>query len=297
MAFGALLGAGIGLASKFLGGTAAQPEQTATGLGSGWSGAGEGFTPAIGGPPTGPPQNILGTTPIRVESTTTDDDEPQEKELGPLGKVNKFLGTEVGRLASGLASGAWNDRRRRRATEKQFEFLQDKGLSPYEIAGGSSGGIASPTPSTLGTSPSATSGSDRALKARDTTVKEKAQKVSQVLSLQQWRIMEKQAEKIGIEIQVQKLEYNNYWEILGAKMGPENLKMALALHMNGLDLEQILLQLKMTEAQELATIKTWRQIHNEGSEIYRNVAALLGQLDPENWSPRVDPRQKYKRKK
>lgn len=239
-----------------------------------------GFPPLIPSTVGGaPPGNVLGSgsTPRTVESRAESED-PEEKELGPLEKVNKFLGTEVGRLGSGLAVGAYTDYRRRRATEKQFKFLEKKGLTPWEIGGGSSGGLASASPSTLGTSPSATSGSDRKLKERGVKVTEKKQRVSELLAMEQFTLLTKNIEKVGIELKIQELEYNNYWQILGAKMGPDNLKMALALQMNGLDLEQILLQMDMTPAQENATRDTWRQVHNEGSIAYRNFAAFFGNI-------------------
>lgn len=178
-------------------------------------------------------------------------------------RANEFLGSNIGRAAAGVGESYFDDYRGRRNTRLNHEFLQSKGLNSFEIAGGGSGGPIGATGSTLGSGPATQVQSQQnfvagqaqldrenrekvarigaAAPGRQAGVAEERQGLaSEIAPLQRAKIT-KEIERISLEMERTKFELQNYWPILFAKMGPDNVKVALAMFNSGLSMEEVLM--------------------------------------------------------
>lgn len=123
---------------------------------SGWTGDIRGATKATPGAFGQPPTQELGFS--------LEKDAPKTG----LDKANQFLGTNIGKFATGLAGGLVDDYRSRRNTRNKFKDLRGQGLTSYEIAGGGGGGGAvSAQGNTLGSGPATQIQSQQEFTARE----------------------------------------------------------------------------------------------------------------------------------
>jgi len=182
-----------------------------------------------------------------------------ESPRGPVRRAwaagNNFLGSQIGTVAKNIAGGMFDDSRQRRNTRKHYDFLRSKGLTAQEIAGSGGGGAIRSQGSTLGSGPAQQAQdqqsfiADQAQRERDNKLK-----VAQITSgpaaeraylegrlnpakLKQIQLTNK---KLKIELKRQKLELKNYFPILFSKMGADNMTIAMAAYIEGVDAETIL---------------------------------------------------------
>lgn len=169
--------------------------------------------------------------------------------------ANKFLGTGVGGIASDVLGGLWDDSRQRDNTKEHFEFLQSKGLTPWEIIGGGGGNAVRASGNTLGSGPTIQANEQRAFQA-DQAEKERlnkrvvadiqtgpAHKTADInMRMEPYRRDQTRAtiSKIKQDVKRGKIELENFWPILFAKMGPDNLMIAMGSLLEGVSPEQVL---------------------------------------------------------
>lgn len=84
-----------------------------------------------------------------------------------MGKINKGIGSNVGKLTTDVAGGFLSDYRQRRNTKKRFEDLTGKGLNPYEAAGAGGGTSVPAQGNTLGSGPATQVQSQQGFQARE----------------------------------------------------------------------------------------------------------------------------------
>lgn len=227
-------------------------------------------------------------------------------------RTNEFLGSNIGKISTDVAGSFLGDYRQRRNSRNRLSDLKDQGLTPWEIAGGGGGGSNVPAQgNTLGSGPATQIAStqaftasenakNRALEkykvdqqvkapARQAGVSEGKLAIERIMSVAQFTVIEKTAEKIGWEIKQKELEYNSFWQILAAHMGPENLKMAAALFIHGINLEKMLKVLEPATDEEVKYLRRmWRDIHNENSFFYKEFHGLLSTAGKNILAPALD---------
>lgn len=171
-----------------------------------------------------------GTTPAPRATVSMQPLEDTKK--GVLGKTNDFLGTDIGRFGTGVAGTEIGNALGRRSKRKDFEYLESKGLNPFEIHAGGGGGTGSTAGSgnVLGNAPQVQAQNQQAFEM---------QKFNKTLALEKYKadadvaLKKSQTSKIDFELE-------HFWPIKYAGMSAENGMMSIAAFLNGVDLEQVL---------------------------------------------------------
>lgn len=204
----------------------------------------------------------------------------------PTNPVNKFLGSNVGKQASSIGGAFVSNYMDQRKMENNFGFLEDKGLTPQEIAGGGGGGKAASSGNTLGSGPATELAAQQKLvveeKAKDrahdlekieaakevprrqVAVSEGNLALQQNLNPEQKMLLQRNIAKVNVEIQKAEKDLTYYWEVIFAKMGPENVKAALAAFASGVSLRHVLMA-QGTEEQREAAAGLYRDLIGSGS--------------------------------
>lgn len=193
--------------------------------------------------------------------------------MGIFKAVNKFLGSGIGGIATNVLGGLFDDKRQRDNTEDQFDFLTSKGLTPWEInsGGGGQGGVVRASGSTLGNAPQVQAQAQRDFVAKEAALeRENKRTVADIQTgpahkkadiegrMEPYKRQQVSATvtKLKQDIKRGKIELENFWPILFAKMGPDNLMVAMASMLEGVSPEQVL---KTSGIK--ADTKTRRQMH------------------------------------
>lgn len=181
---------------------------------------------------------------------------------GSFPKANEFLGSNIGKLGTDAAGGFLSDYRAQRNTRKNHNFLKSKGLNSWEIASGGSGGPISSQGNTLGSGPATQINQQQSFAAQQAQLdRDNRKEVAHITSapgttqaatgerrdlrdaqkapLEREQIAS-QIKKINADSQMMEFRYENFWEIRFSEMGPENMKIALAMFNSGLSLERVL---------------------------------------------------------
>lgn len=233
----------------------------------------------IGETTSGWTNEIDGVVRLGSEKETTGP-EPDTESPGPITKAykagNKFLGSQVGDVVKNVAGGLWDDRRMRKNTKNHMEFLQSKGLTPWEAAGSGAGGTVRASGSTLGSGPQVQAQSQQAYQANQAD-KERQNKIeiAKIGAGPAWerayqegqlnpakkRQIAATADKIEIEVKKARLELKNFFPILVAKMGQDNLLTTMAMVSHGVDYETIItstgLPATARTRQQLDSVAAW----------------------------------------
>lgn len=189
----------------------------------------------------------------------TDPEEPRDKES----KVNQWLGSNVGKIATQIGGGKWADAQSRKARKDRFSDLRGEGLTAQEIAGGGgAGGAVTSQGNILGSGP-ATQVKSQQQFTREENMKDRAnrEKIAMIgaqaprmqattgrmsYGLQAQKapkeraLIDQNLRKIKIQIRRAKIDIENLWPMKFATMGKENVMVALAMFNSGLDLKRIL---------------------------------------------------------
>lgn len=193
-----------------------------------------------------------------------------------VGVANSVLGSPLGKVGLNVLGGNREDRRTREATAAQFDFLESKGLTPWEINSGGSGGVVQPHGSTLGNVPDVQAVQQRKFIA---TEKEKDRRTAlDVADIQSGpahkradietrmepyrrQQVDQQVKKLKQDIARGKIELKNFWPILFAKMGPDNLMIAMASMLEGVSPEQVLkssgIKADHATRQQMESVAAW----------------------------------------
>ncbi len=220
-----------------------------------------------------------------------------------LGVANNFLGSGVGGLAGGAVSGLFSNFLGRKAAQDNRKDLLGMGLTPWEIAG--SGGAAGQGRSSnvLGSGPAQQAArqhqfqaseraKDRALekyKVDKTTAAPMGQlELSRDKHPVQIRGMEqdiavkrmdeilkgRQGDLIREQTRLAKVNADHFWPILTAKMGAENVFVALQLALEGLNVENILKQQAGSDEEKAAILRAINAVVAKTSATYINTKAV-----------------------
>lgn len=180
-----------------------------------------------------------------------------------LGKVNKKLDTPLGKLATGMYGTRRGDRMSRRRERDRMEYLEKKGLTPWEIAGqGSAGGAISSSGNTLGTGPATQLASQQEFQAEQAALERQNKKdIAEIAARAPGREQDRKdfmlpytmhltraqaqqaynnGHKLLAEYQMVDTQHRERWEMKLAGMGPENILAALALFQSGLSAREVL---------------------------------------------------------
>lgn len=253
--WGQLLGIGAKLAMGALKGAGQSPE------------TGSGFTD------TGWTQGNKGPVePVVLEPLT----EPQEP-IGKMESVNNWMGSDIGKAATDVAGGFLSDYRSQRNSKKNYQRLQDEGLTAVEIAGGGSqGGSVRSQGNTLGSGPAVQAKSQQAFQADQAEKNRRNQREVALISAQAGRTQAGVAERRDVrdaemapkmrqkidaerrrieqETKRSKFDLKNVWALTLAHMSEANVKAALSIFNVGLDPRRIL-QAKGATERELKQIE------------------------------------------
>lgn len=176
--------------------------------------------------------------------------------MGLFKSINKFLGSGIGGIATNILGGVIDDKRTRGTTRDQFEFLESKGLTPWEInSGGGGSSVVRASGSTLGNAPQVQAQTQRDFIAKEAALeRENKRTVADIQTgpshkqadiagrmepLRSNQIRET-VKKLKNDVARGKIELENFWPILFAKMGPDNLMIAMSSMLEGVTPEQVL---------------------------------------------------------
>lgn len=146
-------------------------------------------------------------------------------------RVNQFLGSDAGRLGTDVGMQFLGDARQARNKKKHFEYLEGKGLNPWEAASLGGGAAGSVSPSSHASAPSSVSAGHPSLK------------MAAIAGRKEWietEVIAAQFEKIQAESLLIKM--NTEWLVpfKFAGMGMENMKAALATFNSPVDISRVL---------------------------------------------------------
>lgn len=193
-------------------------------------------------------------------------DKPKPEEVIPqptfMDKTNEFLGTDTGRIGSDIGGQFLGDFRTRRNTRNQYDFLEGKGLTPFEIAGSGGGGTVKSAGNTLGSGPATQAkaqqsfqatekAKDRALALKLGEMQQQDRQsniaISERAETRQRDVAEMQihdyAAKYDVIIKQARqmdFDYHNKWAMKYATMSSKNVMMAIMARYYGFSGEQIL---------------------------------------------------------
>lgn len=233
-----------------------------------------GLATSLGGLP-GQPDNSEQTLgllePLKAPVKAATDPQPS------FPKANEFLGSNVGKAINDIGGGFLDDARGLRNTKKNFEFLEGKGLTSAEIAGGSTGGPVGAQGNTLGSGPATQVQSQQQFAAvqaqkdrdnrkevahisasaagRQAGVAEVRDKRDSELAPLTRRKVSADTDLTKQRLRMEEFLFDNFWQIKFATMGPENAKVALAMFNSGLDLQRILTAAGDITEQERADVE------------------------------------------
>lgn len=206
----------------------------------------EGFEGAVAG-------GILGGVPGAAAGAAAG----ATQEISKKKKAANFLGRQAADVGGGLIT----DWRGQRNTKKNFEFLESKGLTPWEI-GGSAGGVAKPGTNTLGSGPATQIRSQQNFVAGENAKDRRSREIiaartagigQQGATLNRDKFGEEKRMNVEKRKQINasiaqmkqattmsKFQQKVFWASKFAGMSAENGMMALAAFAEGIDLENVL---------------------------------------------------------
>lgn len=170
--------------------------------------------------------------------------------LGKMGKVNKFLGSNVGKIATSVGQNLIKDARGHQNFKRNYKFLSSKGLTPQEIGGsagasssGASGSSAQPT--NVGEA-----AKDRSLKERQTQIAEGKYEMEKFKFPEEFAFLEKKIAAMDQDYVIKQVMHDERYTRLMATMGPQNMIAALGMAIHGASPEKILKAVKPSTAME-----------------------------------------------
>lgn len=220
---------------------------------SGWANEKEGVTSA----------------PVFPEKLETKPKDPQTK----WEAANNFLGSNVGDYGAKIGGAFLSDFRQRRNTKKHMEYMESKGLSPWEAAGSGAGGPASAYGSTLGTGPANAARNQQTFIASEREKdRQNELKKAQITSgpayeqaYQTGSMNQIKARQLEIEIQHRQFELKNKWPMIFAHMSEGNMIAAMASKLHGVDSKEVLesngIAATPEKAQQLDDAAAWMMKH------------------------------------
>ena len=224
---------------------------------------------------------------------------------GFLKRVNKGLDTPLGNAGLRAAGGVFDDFRQRRQTEKQFDFLRSKGLTPVEIAGGGgAGGVANTSGNTLGSGPAQQLGAQQAfqaqerqkdraheerLHARDLKHKEnmlglesdKFKYVGRPVGEMTERKLASEVDINAEQLKLLEIQVRDFYPILFSKMSAPNVMASLFAALHGLPLEDVLKGKSMSPGQRQGAesfIRDVRRGESPAAKAFDSAVDLLVRL-------------------
>lgn len=167
------------------------------------------------------------------------------------------FGIVLGTIAAKIGSSLFSDKRRKEASRDQFNYLEGKGLTPWEINSGSAAGLGGGgAGNTLGIGPELQQ--LRALKFQASENEKERENKRAVADIQTGpahktadiagRMERPKTDQIRENIKIlkvrlerDKIELENLFPILVAKMGPDNLMVAMGMILAGVKGDKLLM--------------------------------------------------------